>query len=95
MHALVYKAHATGRLTESNYRYYLMQMSKRGWRTKEPVELTAPREMPRIVRQVIRSHLGPLKYSLGDLATATGLHQDEVVELYDVTETSRLRLVVG
>jgi Zn-dependent peptidase ImmA (M78 family) len=95
MHALVYKAHTVGRLTESNYRYYLTQMAKRGWRTKEPVELVAPKETPRIVRQVIRSHLGPLKYSLGDLAAVLGLHQDEASELYDVAEVPRLRLVVG
>ena len=72
MHALVYKAHTVGRLSESAYRYYLTQMAKRGWRTKEPIELVAPKESPRIVRQVVRSHLGPLKYSLGDLGGGTG-----------------------
>jgi Zn-dependent peptidase ImmA (M78 family)/transcriptional regulator with XRE-family HTH domain len=94
IHAIVYKAHTAGRLTESAYRYYLVQMAKRGWRTKEPVELVSPQERPRALQQVLRAHLGPLKYSLNDLSIVLGLDLDEIGDLYGITERPRLRLVV-
>jgi len=94
MHSLVYKAHKVGRLTESNYRYYLMQMSKKGWRTKEPIDVDAP-EKPRILDQVVRAHLNVLSYNISDLSTLLGLYDDELGDRYGLIERPRLKLVVG
>jgi Zn-dependent peptidase ImmA (M78 family)/transcriptional regulator with XRE-family HTH domain len=94
MQSLIYKAHTSGKMTDSAFRYYMMNMSKRGWRSKEPVELTNVREQPRIMRQLVKSHLGPLQYSIEDLASLTGLQPADVDVFFDVEKTPKLRLVV-
>lgn len=93
MQALILKAHHTGRMTESTYRYYLIQMSKKGWKTREPIELTNVNESPRVLRQVVLAHMGKLEYTYDDLSKLIGLHADEIGEFYGVAERPRLRLV--
>lgn len=94
MAALIRKAFNTGKLNESRYRYFMVQMSKRGWRSTEPVELTNVREKPRVVMQMVRSHLGPLEYTLEDMSRLTGLRTDEIEAMYGLAERPKLRLVI-
>lgn len=94
MAALIRKAFDTGKLNESRYRYFMVQMGKRGWRSTEPVELTNVRERPRVVMQMVRSHLGPLEYTLEDMSRLTGLRPDEIEAMYGLAEAPKLRLVV-
>lgn len=94
MQSLIYKAHTTGKMTESAFRYYMMNMSKRGWRSKEPVELNNVREQPRILRQLVKSHVGPLKYSNDDLSALTGLQVSDVVAFFDLERVPKLRVVI-
>ncbi len=73
MHSLVYKARSCGRITESTYSYYMVTMSKKGWKTREPIELQNIKETPKLLSQLVRSHFGPLQYNIEELATLTGL----------------------
>lgn len=94
MNALIRKAHTTGRLNDGRYRYFMVAMSKKGWRTDEPVELTNVREQPRVLMQLVRSHLGPLEYDLNDMSALLGMRPAEIEELYGLAQTPKLRLVV-
>ena len=94
MQSLIIKAHNAGKLTDSNYHYYMLQLSKKGWRLREPIEIKDVNEAPRILRQVIRSHLGPLQYSIDDVSGLLGLQPQEIEEFYGVTERARLRVVI-
>ena len=95
MHSIVYKARSCGKMTESTYNYYMVTMSKKGWKTKEPIELKNVRETPRLISQLVRSHLGALQYSVDDLAALTGLLPPKFEELHGLDHKPRLRLVVG
>lgn len=92
MSALMRKAKDTGRLSESAYRYYMVNMSKRGWRTKEPIEIEA-RETPRVIYQFVRAHMGVLNYSLDELSALTGLETQTFEELFGLTTTPKFRIV--
>jgi Zn-dependent peptidase ImmA (M78 family)/transcriptional regulator with XRE-family HTH domain len=94
MQSLIYKARTVGRMSESAFRYYLIEMAKRGWRVKEPVELNNVKESPRVLSQLLRSHLGPLNYSIDDLSALIGLPTSELEEVYGLGGRPRLRLVV-
>ena len=93
MQSLIMRAHTLGRLTDSAYRYYMVNMGKRGWRAREPVELTNVREQPKLLAQMVRSHMGPLNYELEDLSALIGLPPQEIEELYGLVGRPRLRLV--
>jgi Zn-dependent peptidase ImmA (M78 family) len=92
MSALMHKAKDIGRISESAYRYYMINMGKRGWRTTEPIEIEA-RETPRLIFQLVRAHMGALGYSLEDLSTLTGLEQTAFQEYFGLVTTPRFRVV--
>lgn len=94
MQALMMRAYHLGRLSESAYKYYFVQMGKRGWRTSEPVELPTLVERPRILRQVVDAHINHLSYSVDDLAGLIGLRADEASDLLGLDSgRPKLRLV--
>lgn len=95
MQALIYKANTTGKMSDSAFRYYMSSMSKRDWRTKEPVELVNVREQPRIMRQLVRAHLQDLNYSNDDLSALTGLAAPDLDALFDLERAPKLRLVLN
>lgn len=50
--ALVVRAHELGMLTDRQYRYMFEQISKLGWRKKEPANLEIKPEKPRLLRKL-------------------------------------------
>lgn len=95
MQALMVRAHDMGRLTDSAFRYYMVNMSKRGWRAREPVELNNIKEKPRLMTQLVRAHMGPLNYGLDEMSSLIGLPPSEIEELYGLADRPKLRLVVN
>jgi Zn-dependent peptidase ImmA (M78 family) len=93
MQSLIMKAHQVGRMSDSAYRYYMIHMSKRGWRTREPVELTNVKEVPRVLLQLVNGHMNHLSYSLDDMSRLIGLPTTDVEDLYGLAERPRLRIV--
>ncbi len=71
----------------------MMSMSKRGWRSKEPVELNNVGETPRVLLQLVRAHLGVLDYSIEDMSGLIGLQPADFENLYGITGKPRFRLV--
>lgn len=93
MAALIMKARQVGRVSDSAYKYYMINMSKRGWRTREPVELDNVKESPRVMAQLVNAHMGHLAYSLEDMSRLVGLNTDDVEQFYGLASKPRLRLV--
>lgn len=94
MQALIYKAWQIGSLSDRMYKYYIIEMSKRGFRKREPVEATHLIEVPATLRSIIRSHLNELDYSVEELSELFGLVTEDVENLYPVPSPKpRLRLV--
>ncbi len=93
MQSLIMKAHRVGRMSDSAYRYYMINMSKRGWRAHEPVELVNVKESPRVLLQLVNGHMNQLAYSLDDMSELIGLPPSEVEDLYGLAARPRLRIV--
>lgn len=94
MQALVRRARDLGEITERAFKYYMVEMSKRGWRSKEPVSINKSIENPVTIKQMFAAHLNDLKYSLEDICDLFGLYRDDVEEMYP-QDRPRLRLAVS
>lgn len=96
MQSLMYKAWQIGSLTDRMYKYYVIEMSKRGFRKNEPVEATHLREQPSALRSIISAHLNDLGFTMDDLSELFGLVAEDMEALYPMPKTRpRLRLVHG
>lgn len=94
MQSLMYKAWQIGSLSDRMYKYYVIEMSKRGFRKREPVEASHLIENPSTLRSIIRSHLQELDYSIDELSELFGLTNEDVAALYPIPlQKPRLRLV--
>jgi Zn-dependent peptidase ImmA (M78 family) len=95
MQSLIYKGWQVGKMSDRGYKYYMVEMSRRGFRTSEPIELPGPIEAPSTFRQLLAAHIGELGYSIQELSSMLGLREAEFRESYPLpSERPRLRLVV-
>jgi Zn-dependent peptidase ImmA (M78 family)/transcriptional regulator with XRE-family HTH domain len=94
MHALVYRAWTLGTLDDRQYKYFMVEMSKRGWKRQEPLEPTHLKEEASTLKHVIEAHLEVLGYTNEDVADLFGLTDQDFTDLYQVgNQRPRLRLV--
>lgn len=92
LQALMRKAKDTGRITERNYRYYQMELSKKGFRKNEPVNLEHFRETPSTLQKLVKVHINELDYTEEELANITGLYVDELQEMYGLKPKPKIQL---
>jgi Zn-dependent peptidase ImmA (M78 family)/transcriptional regulator with XRE-family HTH domain len=92
MQAILMRARDLNRVTERGYRYYQVTMSKRGWRSVEPIEINGAIETPRLLRSLISSHLKELGYSFDELSALFGIYREDLSEIFP-EERPKLRLV--
>ena len=94
MQALVYRAWQLGKMDDRQYKYFQIEMSKRGWRKSEPLEPTHLREEPTTLRDMVRAHINDLGYSLEELGDLFGLEKRDLLTLYPIEQDRpKLRLV--
>lgn len=92
MQALIYKAWSLGKITDRGLKYYQIEMSKRGYRRNEPVELDNFKESPSSLSQLIKVHLDQLGYSMAELCEITNMYEDELRAMYGLTEKTKVKL---
>ncbi len=97
MQALAYRAHQIGCIDQTRFKSIFQQMSRKGWRKTEPVEVKP--ESPRGFKRMVQAH-SEAGYSIEEVARLLLISQDEVEQL--LTEVNapdwdthgvRLRLV--
>jgi hypothetical protein len=96
MQALIYKAWQIGRLSDRMFKYYNIEMSTRGFRTKEPIEWNGSAESAATLRQLVATYVDELEYSTGDFGDLFGLMDDEVEALFPLPgkKKPQLKLVL-
>ena len=77
MAALLYRAKDLKKITERQYRYFCMQMSKAGYRTREPIEWDVKSEKPKVLDEIIEIFQNELKYSVSDLSNVLKQKESE------------------
>jgi len=96
MQALIYRAWQLGKLDDRMFKYYNVEMSKRGFKRNEPVEPRHLKEEPTTLRWIIDAYLNELKYSRSELGDLFGLMEHDLTSMYPVDQQKpRLRLVSG
>jgi Zn-dependent peptidase ImmA (M78 family)/DNA-binding XRE family transcriptional regulator len=80
MAALAVRADRLMLITPYQSKMFWMEMSKLGWRKREPHE--PPKEHPKLLRQIIAFHMKKLGYSAPEMATLLYLRVAEFQEMY-------------
>jgi Zn-dependent peptidase ImmA (M78 family)/transcriptional regulator with XRE-family HTH domain len=94
MQSIIYKSWQVGKISDRMFKYYNIEMSKRGFRSKEPIEWNDSPEMPTTLRQILLTFMEELHFTIEDFAEAFGLLEDETISLYDLASKRRPRLRV-
>jgi Zn-dependent peptidase ImmA (M78 family) len=81
MGAIAMRAHNLKLITPYQAEMFWMEMSKLGYRKKEPNE--PPRETPKLLRRMIFFHLNELGYSAAEMAKLLCLKTSEFSEMYE------------
>jgi len=94
MGALILRAKALGTLTDNQYQYLWKQMSKLGYKKREPEELDFPKEVPTLLKEVIDAHIEELMYSEKELSEFLCLKHEEFALKY-LSSRGRLKIRRG
>ena len=92
MSALLQRAYQLKAINYNRYTRLWQEMSKLGYKTREPVELDFPQEQPVVLNNLLKVHVGHFGYTveqLGEILDAL----PEVLEETLLPERSRLQLV--
>jgi Zn-dependent peptidase ImmA (M78 family) len=82
MQALVKRAYDLGTITESQQRYLFIQLSRAGYRLREPQELDIPIEAPSLLKMLVDTHSTELGYSAAEMSALLNLEHEEFCDLY-------------
>lgn len=82
--ALIRRAYELEIISQRQYKYLMQQMSVRGWRTQEPVDV--PKEKPRLISQMAEKLYGtPINYkSLASEMNLTSQMIQEIIETHGI-----------
>jgi len=89
MQTLFRRARDLGCMSDGRYRYFQMQMSRRGYRLREPAEYDFPKENPTALQDMLDLHLGEFGYSMEQLAQQLTVSLDDVAEWYGRSDKVR------
>jgi Zn-dependent peptidase ImmA (M78 family)/plasmid maintenance system antidote protein VapI len=92
MAALIKRASTLKRISSGTERYYNIQLSKKGYRMREPQELDFPKEKPSFLKELINFHLNDLEYSENELNELLGTVPNELKSMY-LEQRPTLRLI--
>jgi Zn-dependent peptidase ImmA (M78 family) len=87
MQALVYRAQELNVIGRGKAQYLWVQLSRLGYRTREPSELDPPREEPSTLKQLVEVHTGAFRYSIKQMATLFRWNEPELVAAYGLSRT--------
>jgi Zn-dependent peptidase ImmA (M78 family)/transcriptional regulator with XRE-family HTH domain len=82
MASLLFRAKTLGTITPNQARYLWTQMSRAGYRLREPLELDARSEVPHLLYELVEVHLRELGYTREDLRKVLKLEPDEMLAAY-------------
>jgi Zn-dependent peptidase ImmA (M78 family)/DNA-binding XRE family transcriptional regulator len=82
MSALLKRAVDLNIISVRHGRTLWMQMSKAGYKLREPMELDVPPEQPSLLKEVIGVYIGDMDYDASELAKMLNLFEDELHRIY-------------
>jgi Zn-dependent peptidase ImmA (M78 family)/DNA-binding XRE family transcriptional regulator len=93
MSALLKRAIDLNMITPRHGRTLWMQMSKSGYKVREPMELNLEPEIPTLLKEIINTYIDDMHYNLPELAKMVNLFENEVQDIY-LGRNEQLRLIL-
>lgn len=93
MASIIFRAKTLGFVNQGQNEYIWRQMSSRGYRLNEPVQLSANDEKPTLLAEIFNHVKQELDYDEDELAQVFSLNYEEIERLYPMNKKSGLRLV--
>lgn len=91
MSSILYRASELRMIAPHQTKNFWIQMSKAGYRKREPHDFDVPLERPKILKQLIALHIEELSYSHSSLAQLVDTKLPEFLEMYDLVRETALR----
>ena len=92
MQAILMHAYRIKAISDRQRRYMFMQLSKAGYRMREPEALDPPVEEPRLLAEILAFHRTELGYSDADLRATLAINEGDFRAWY-ASPKERLRIV--
>ncbi len=93
MAALLKRATDLGTITPRHGRTLWMQISKAGYKVREPIELDIPEETPTLLKEIVKVHIDDMGYSSQELSMKLNLFNKELQDIYFDNQT-RVQLLI-
>lgn len=93
MGSIIFRAKTLGFINQGQNEYIWRQMSARGYRLNEPVQLPLNEEKPTLLAEIFDHVKRDLEYDNDEISQVFSLNFEEVQRLYQLNKTSPLRLV--
>jgi Zn-dependent peptidase ImmA (M78 family)/transcriptional regulator with XRE-family HTH domain len=84
MQALLRRGADLGTITRGQAQYLWMQISRMGYRTREPAELDPPREIPQTLQELLDLHTTTLGFSAEQMADLAKWNRPELFAAYSL-----------
>lgn len=92
MAALIHRAKELSCITKNQAKYMFIKLSSMGYKLREPIHLSPPKETPKLLKNIIDIYLGELNYTKKDIYNLLFLKND--ADLYDFYDTvPRLHII--
>jgi len=84
MAALIRRGFDLGTITERRYRSLNIQLSRAGYKLREPAETDPPREETTLMEGLIEFHIRELSFAIEELATYLHVTVDDLLAVYEI-----------
>ena len=92
MAALIYRANDVSCIDEERKQHLYIQLSKRGYKSREPKELEPVRELPSLFYDLLKLHITDLKYTKKELSKLLLINENELDELFP-SDRPKLKII--
>jgi hypothetical protein len=86
MQFILYQAKDVGTINEYQSQYLWKQISRHGWRTREPPETDFTYEQPVVFPHIVNLHVNDLGYDLSDFESLFHMEANELRKLYGLQD---------
>lgn len=84
MTAILYRASDIGVISPHQQKHLWIEINKYGYRTREPIDLDIPLEIPSNVLEILNLHIDDLEFNLNDMQYLLKSSNDDLYNMYGI-----------
>jgi Zn-dependent peptidase ImmA (M78 family) len=88
--AIAFRARELNTISQSNYEYFMIELSRSGERKKEKGEVSI--DFPKIIDEIIKSYKNDLNYSINEMTQLLRISLQDFNELFNSNNTLRISI---